>query len=735
VVSGNHLGTLALLMSQRTRRRQRRSRGSVGKPILLGLAVVLAMVGIAGASAAVWVLDVMASAPSIDTLKPVDSGANSEIFAADGTSLGYVQTDVLREPEDLKEMPRVLRNATISIEDENFWEHDGVDYSAIIRAAVENVEAGFEVEQGASTITQQLVRNLYIEDPEDTIERKLIEAEMAREYEEAYSKKRILEEYLNTAAYGTNDGRTAVGVEAASQVFFNKHVSDINLGEAALLAGLPQAPTDYNPFLNPEGAKERRTQVLDAMVDEGYISEVTAAEAKSDGLGLERGYRYEQRDEQYFFDFVQQELIDKYGLKTVRAGGLKVHTTLDPHLQEVARQSIAAHPVIGAASALVSTETETGKIRAMASSSTYDDSQFNLAAQGVRQPGSAFKPFVLTAAVDQGIDPDSTYYSGPSTITLNPDPYTTWTVSGGGGTMSLRDATANSINTIFAQLALDVGPDNFTEMAAKLGITSPLEGLAAEAIGGLAQCCSVLEMSNAFASIANGGVHHDPTAIERVELRDGEVDEPDSNEGTRAVSDGVAYTVADVMTGTLDSGTAACCDIPCPAAGKTGTTELQSDAWFVGYTPKISTAVWTGNPDMREPLPGYGADLSAPIWHDYMIEAIGNYCEDFPEPENAADLSGFYSSRTVDPDYESDETTSTTTGEDELDPDEDEDKDSGNDGSPSETAPPEDGAPGYDPDLYAPGAGQDPAPPAGDDGGPGGGGPPGGGNAGGGVSP
>ena len=590
-------------------------------------------------------------------MKPVDEGENSQVFAADGTSLGYVQTDVLRQPVKIERVPDILEQATISIEDENFYDHDGVDYSAIVRAAVENAEAG-EVKQGASTITQQLVRNLYIDDPEDTIERKIIEAEMAREYEDEYTKPQILERYLNTATYGTTDGRTAVGVQAASQVFFSKSVADLNIGEAALLAGLPQAPTDYNPFLNPKGAKDRRNQVLDAMLDQRYIDDAEYAKWKGAGLGLERGYRYETREEQYFFDFVQQELIDKYGLKTVREGGLKVYTTLDRRLQAVAQQAIAAHPVVGAANALVSTRTDTGQIIAMASSGTYDSSQFNLAAQGVRQPGSSFKPFVLTTAVDQGIDPDSTYYPAPGTITLNPDPYTSWTVSGGGsGSMSLRDATANSVNVVYAQLGIDVGPENFDDMAHKLGIVSPLQDVYAEALGGTAECCTVLEMSNAYASIANGGVHHDPTAINKVVFPDGEVDEPDLSEGSRVVTDGVAYTVEDVMTGTLDYGTASCCDIPCPAAGKTGTTELQSDAWFVGYTPHISTAVWTGNPDMRVPLPGYGADLSAPIWHDFMIEAIGDNCDDFPAPENPASLSGFYSDQTASSDYDSTDTT------------------------------------------------------------------------------
>jgi penicillin-binding protein 1A len=691
-------------MSQRARRRHRQSRGSVGKKVLVVFGVLFALVGIAGATAALWVQDIRASAPSIDTLEPAESGANSEIFAADGSSLGFVESDIIRDPVDIDEVPDRLRNATIAIEDENFYEHDGVDYSAIARAALENIEAGFEIKQGASTITQQLVRNLYIEDPEDTIERKIIEAEMAREYEEEYSKDQILEEYLNTAAYGTNDGNTAIGVEAASQVFFNKHVSDVNLDEAALLAGLPQAPTDYNPFLNPDGAKQRRAAVLKAMYEQGYISQGTYQESLGDGLGLERGYRYETREQQYFFDFVQQELIDRYGVATVRDGGLKVYTTLDPALQAAAQQAIVdQHTTPGASAALVSTNTDTGDVLAMASSEAYEDSEFNLAAQGLRQPGSAFKPFVLTAAVDQGIDPDSTYYSAPSSITLYTEYGEAWPVSGGGsGTMSLRDATANSVNTVFAQLAQDVGPENFTAMAKKMGIETELGGYLAEALGGLTQGVSTLEMSNAYATLANGGVHHDPTAVRKVEFPDGEVDEPEDPEGDRVLTDGVAYTVADVMTGTLDSGTAACCDIPCPAAGKTGTTEEQSDAWFVGYTPHVSTAVWVGNADARVPMPGYGADLAAPIWQQYMLTAADTPCDDFPAPENPAQLSGYSSGNASSSDYDSSYDSGYDTGYDtEVAPTDTTDT--------TDTTETDTGGT-YDPDLYAPGAGQEPAP-------------------------
>ena len=358
------------------------------------------------------------------------------------------------------------------------------------------------------------------------------------------------------------------------------------------------------------------------MAKQGFLTPDAAQRAQSAGLGLEPGTKYSQILEPYFFDYVEAELINRYGVNTVRQGGLQVHTTIDPQLQREAESAIAAHPVSGAANALVSTNTDTGEIIAMASSggsAAYGTSQFNLAAQGSRQPGSAFKPFVLTTAVDQGIDPDSTYYSAPSTISLDTGGLTPWTVTGGGaGQMSLRDATAQSVNTVYAQVGLDVGADNFTEMAKKMGITSPLEPFPAYALGGTAECCTVLEMSNAYATIADGGVHHDPTGISQVEFPDGEVDDFEDPEGKRVISDGVAYEVADVMKGTLISGTAAGHGIQCPASGKTGTTEEQSDAWFVGYTPHISTAVWTGNPNARVPLPGYGADLSAPIWHDFM---------------------------------------------------------------------------------------------------------------------
>jgi penicillin-binding protein 1A len=647
-------------MTQRARKSRRRSRGSAGKKVLLGFGVLLILLLVGVASVGAWVLNVWNSAPSIDTLKPIDQGETSSVYAADGSLLGYIEDDVIREPVDLKEIPKTLRQATVAIEDEGFFEHDGVDYEAIVRAAVENVEAG-EIRQGGSTITQQLVRNLYIADPDDTIERKIREAKLATELEEERTKGWILKQYLNTSPYGTNNGRTAVGVEAAAQVYFSKHVSDLNLWEAALIAGMPQAPSQYNPLLSPGAAKRRRNQVLRRMYAEGYITRHQKRNAVRRDFGLDRGYKYETIREPYFFAYVEQELIDRYGVNTVRQGGLEVHTTIQPGLQELAHQAAVNQAAVlgGPSVALASVDPSNGHIVAMASSASFESSQYNLAAQGHRQPGSAFKPFVLTTALKQGIDPDSTYYSGESPTTLYPygEYGEAWPVNnaegGSAGTMSLTSATTGSVNVIYAKLGIDVGPENTAETAHDLGIQTPLDGVAAEAIGGLTIGVSPLEMANAYATFASGGVRHDATAIAKVEFPSGEVDETEQSEGVRVISDGIAYEVTRILKTVLVSGTAAGLGVPgCPSAGKTGTTDLQADAWFVGYTPTLSTAVWVGYPGARVPMPGaYGGTYAAPAWNEFMTAATPT-CDDFPEPTDIPELSSYTSEYTASPEPE-----------------------------------------------------------------------------------
>jgi penicillin-binding protein 1A len=635
-------------MTHRQRKQRRRRRRTPGRKLLLGLGVIGLVLAIGVLSVAGYILAVAATAPDLSELKAQDKGENSEIFAADGSRLGFVQSDLIRTPVPWSSMPRDMRLATVAIEDERFYKHKGVDYGAIVRAGVKNIESGTTV-QGGSTITQQLVRALYIKDPKRNFERKIREAKLASELEKQHTKTWILRGYLNSVPYGTVNGRTAIGVEAAASTFFNKHARDLTLAESALLAGLPQAPSQYNPFRNPSAALERRKEVLDKMVEKGWLSRADAAAAAQEKLGLKHGTRYTTRREPYFFDYVQEKLIEQYGVGVYKRGGLKVHTTIDPKLQVEARQAIdgqlAGYP--GPASAIVSVDPANGYIRAMASSGTYKDRTFNLAAQGHRQPGSAFKTFVLTTAIRKGINPNSTTYTSKP-LNLNVEGYGPWQVktysNSYGGTMNLVQATLKSDNTVYAQLILDLGPKAVRETAKMMGITTHLDGLPAEGLGGLRLGVSPLEMADAYATLAAGGIRNKPIAITKVEFPDGKSEDLGEPKRRRVFSDGVAYEVTKILKQNVQSGTGTKANIGCPAAGKTGTTDNFNDAWFVGYTPKLATATWMGYPNALTPMPGVaGGTYPASIWHDYMNVAHGSDCPDFPQPKQPADFSsGFY---------------------------------------------------------------------------------------------
>jgi penicillin-binding protein 1A len=639
-------------MTYRQRKSRRRKRPSARGKVLLSLGVLATVLVIAVCSAAGYVLAIASSAPELDELKAVDKGEVSVVFAADGTRLGFVQSDVLRRVVPFGDMPPEMRQATVAIEDERFYKHKGVDINAIIRAGIKNLESGKTV-QGGSTITQQLVRALYIRDPKRDFARKIREAKLASELEEKRSKRWILNEYLNSVPYGTVGGRTAIGAQAAAVTFFDKNVDDLNLAESALLAGLPQAPSEYNPFRNPQAAVTRRNEVLRAMADNDYITPAEMLEAMDAPLKLKRGTRYTKRREPYFFDYVQEELIERYGVGVVRRGGLKIHTTIQPGLQEAAREAINAYygDPAGPASAIVSVDPTNGKIRAMASSGTYDERRFNLAAQGHRQPGSAFKTFVLTAAILKGVDPDSTSYTSKP-LNINDPVYGPWEVHTFGdtysGTISLTRATLASDNSVYAQLILDVGPENVCKAAKLLGITTKLDCYPAEGLGGLTRGVTTLEMANAYATLASGGVRHKVTGIEKVVFPDGKSERLANPKGKRVMTDGQAYEVTRILEMNIQSGTGTAAGYGCPAAGKTGTTDEAKDAWFVGYTPHLSTAVWVGYPDAGVAMPGaQGGTYAAPVWHAYMVPAHGDDCDDFPlptEPFQASPFFGKYSS-------------------------------------------------------------------------------------------
>ncbi|MDP9401166.1 MAG: transglycosylase domain-containing protein [Actinomycetota bacterium] len=643
----------------RERRRRRHHRGGPAKAVTLLLGVLVATLAIGAVSAVGYVVSVAASAPPLSELEPADPGQNSVVLAADGTRLGFIESDIARRPVTSAEIPQTVKDATVAIEDKRFYDHRGVDFEGVVRAAVKNLRSG-ETVQGGSTLTMQLVRTLYIEN-ERTFKRKIREAKLAEELENVHDGRRgkewILTKYLNSVPYGTVGGQEALGVEAAARIYYDKHAKDLKLHEAAMLAGLPQAPSAYSPFLYPDRARGRRDQVLDAMADQGMIEPQTAQRAKARGVGLDPSRYYTQRRERFFFDYVKQELIDRYGAPTVRRGGLVVKTTVDLRLQRAARDAISGRLGFpdAPAGAVVTIDPKTGSIRAMASSARYADRKFNLAAQGKRQPGSTFKVMGLMAAVREGVDPDGTSYTskrlkftdptwGPIDVSTYADSYP--------GRISLTRATLSSDNSVYTQLALDVGPEKIKRTARDMGIKSTLKGYPSEVLGGLEQGVSPLEMANAYATIASGGWRNRPKAITKVTRPDGKVDDFTEPRRHKAFPDGVTLEVTRLLEQNVQQGTGKAAQIGCPAAGKTGTTDEHKDAWFVGYTPRLSTAVWVGYPEGGVEMktlygggPVAGGTFPAEIWGDYMRVATRSRCADFPSTPREPVALGPYSGR------------------------------------------------------------------------------------------
>jgi penicillin-binding protein 1A len=641
--------------SQRMRR-QRRGGGGSSKAFLafmvLGIVVVLAGLGAVG-----YVVSIAASSPPLSSLKPKAMGDNTRVFAADGSPLGFIQAEELHLPLHASEISQVVKDSTIAIEDERFYDHQGVDYEGIARAAIKNVTSG-ETLQGGSTITMQLVRSLYISN-ERTYERKIREAKLAEELEDEHSKAWILEKYLDSIPYGTVGGQSAIGIKAAARIYFSKDVKDLTLKEAALLAGLPQAPSEYSPTRSPRAAKARRNEVLDKMAELGMITPRRAAKAKAASLGIELSSYFSKRREEYFFDYVKDQLFQQYGAQTVRAGGMKVHTTIDLDKQAEARDTINDHLAgIGPSSAIVTLDTKRGYIESMASSGDYGQSNFNLAAQGHRRPGSTFKVMALMTALRMGVDPDSTHYTSVSPTLVNDPQYGAFEIKtyGGtsGGNMSLRRATLASDNSVYIQLAMDLGPDEVKRTARMMGIRSTLKGYPAETLGGLEEGVSPLEMATAYASIANGGYRVRPTAIKKIVFPDGRVETGDKLpkrfrvKRTRIFSDGVAALGREILEQNIQGGTGTHAAIGCPAGGKTGTTDLNTDAWFVGFTPRMTTSVWVGYPKDDIQMNGLyfgrnvdGGTFPADIWGDYMGRVKGGFCGDWPAPKDPFDAAPF----------------------------------------------------------------------------------------------
>jgi penicillin-binding protein 1A len=633
-------------MSRHARKQRRRhTRGGPSRIILVGFAVLTGALLLGAVGAVAYVLAVANSVTPLSQRHPIIDGASSQVFAADGTPLGFIQSDELRSPISWSQIPANLANATVAIEDQRFYKDDGVDLTGIFRAAVKDVSQGRAL-QGGSTIAMQLMRNLYLGSDQHTFKQKIVEAKLALEYEEHHSKYSILTSYLNSVPYGTVGGQTLIGVQAASRTFFDKPASQLDLQQAALLAGLPQAPSEYNPFLYPAAARQRRGEVLAKMAELHYISPVQAAAAERAPLELHHGEFYSQRKESFFFEYVRQQLINRYGRPTVERGGLKVYTTLDLHMQELAHKAIAEvlDEPEDPASAIVTLNPHNGYIETMAESESYEQSQFNLASEGHRQPGSTFKAIDLAEALSRGVDPNTTYYLSHTLYKgwlpgWPEDEVHTFEDTSLDKSINLVQATLTSDNTVYAQLAADLGEPTITEMAYKMGVKTHLSSYPAEAIGGLTLGVTPLEMAVVYATLADGGYRNTPIAITKVVFPEGRVD---SSWGVphrvKVLSNGVTAEETTILHENVLGGTAVRSAIECPTAAKTGTTSALVDAWLDGYTPEYTTVVWMGYPNKDVPMtdvhgePQQGGALPAVIWHDYMDPVVGTRCVPFPAP-------------------------------------------------------------------------------------------------------
>jgi penicillin-binding protein 1A len=544
----------------------------------------------------------------------------------------------------LAQTPQSLRDAILATEDRRFYSHWGMDPIGIARAVYQNYRRGRIVE-GGSTITQQLTKLLFLT-PDKSLERKLKEAILALELERRYSKDRILEMYLNQIYFGHG----AYGVEAAARTYFGKSVSELNVREAALLAGLPKAPTNYSPFERPDAAKRRREHVLRSMVDYGALKEADARRLAAADLGLVPAER-RRTTGQYFLEYVSQVLEAKYGADMVFKGGLHVYTTLNRQVQLAAEQALrdglkalAARTKTPAGErpegAIVTIEPQTGYVRAIVGGHDFFRSEFNRAVYARRQPGSAFKPFVYIAALEAGLTPATwiedapvTYPVGQNGKPWKPENYDRKY----RGMTTLQQALEESVNIVTVKVQERVGVATTIRVARRLGITSSLNPDLTIALG--SSDLTLLELTSAYSALANRGTWIPPSTFRYITDAQGRLLEEHVPEAKEVVSPDVAYVITHMLRGVVERGTGrAAKALGRPVAAKTGTTNDYSNAWFIGYTPRLATGVWVGYDRPRSlGRDETGSRVAVPIWVTYMKRVIGDApVEDFPVPDHVA---------------------------------------------------------------------------------------------------
>jgi penicillin-binding protein 1A len=589
----------------------------------------------------------------VDIAAPAAQAETTKVFAADGSLITTLHAEQDREQVRLSEMAPSLKAAVLAIEDSRFFAHKGVDLRALARALRRHAPAG-QVKEGGSTITQQYVKNVLL-DPKRTVHRKLREAVLAFQIERTHTKESILEGYLNRIYFGNG----AYGVQAAAQLYFGKPASALTLAEGALLAGLIQAPENYDPFTAPDAARARRHVVLARMRELHAAADADVAAADAAPVGVLTKPADARYPAGYFVERVKRFVLDdaRFGAtpaerrRLLFEEGLRIRTTVDLGVQQAAEDAVRGvlpNPATDPSGAVVVLDPRTGFVRALVGGRDFfgrePEAKFDLATQGMRQTGSSFKPFVLAEALNQGVSPDNVYEAPTSLTVPMPDGQAPWVVNNyegeGGPPVSLVDATVHSINTVYAQLIQQVGPQKAIDMAHTLGITGPLRPYPSAVLG--SNEITVLDMASAYSTFAADGMHADPVFVTEITRADGSVLYRRPSTLHRAIPAQIARGVTAILTQVVQRGTGVGAQLgPRPVAGKTGTANEWRDAWFVGYTPDLVAAVWVGFPErLRSMVPPAtlirvtGGSWPAEIWHRLMERALGDSpMSSFPAPD------------------------------------------------------------------------------------------------------
>jgi len=562
--------------------------------------------------------------------RPLPEAMTTLLYDRAGRLIGSLDEGVDRVPVASNQIAPSLKQAVVAVEDKHFYQEGGLSLSGILRAAGEDL-SHHSLEQGGSTITQQYVKLEYTGD-QRTLTRKIREAILAEKLAHRYTKDQILTMYLNTVYFGNG----AYGAQAAAERYFDVPAWKLTVAQSALLAGLVQSPSLYDPFTDRDAAAARRNQVLQDMAQQGDLAPATAVRLEASGVRVTRA-RSRPSPVDYYTANVSRVLQNSFGSNLTFSGGLQVTTTLDSRYEAAAEQAITRvlHTPGDPSAALVAIDPSTGAVRALVGGQNFAKVKFDLATGGHRQAGSAFKVFTLAAALEEGI-PLSSIFTGPPAITIG-DPRCSnginkpWVVNNyadeSAGTMTLAQAIAHSVNTIFAQVVTKVGPAKVATVAHAMGIRSPLKAVCSITLG--VNAVSPLDMANAYATLAARGIHHPPQFIQTVRSASGKVLFQFGRKGRRALPQRVADLETLALRGVITGGTGVSANIGRPAAGKTGTGQNFQDAWFCGYVPQFTTCAWVGYPRAEIPMRNvegfaevFGGSLPAEIWHGFMSSVL-----------------------------------------------------------------------------------------------------------------